>query len=565
MTAIDSTHTPTSPCSASERPAPRGAACHLSPTPPNTLTKGHPMTTSPPHPPRLGPLPAAHAAGSRSSVLALAQFLVVLDASIVNIALPVLGDAARTWTPGPRLGDHRVRPPIRRAPAPRRPARRSLRPPPLFLIGTVGFVAASALAGLSSSGIAPRPPARSRVHPPPCSPPRPSRCSPSSSPTAEDRTKALGVWGAVAGIGSAAGVLLGGVLTAAFGWQSVFFVNVPIGVLVLVAIPLLITRDPPAGERLDLPGRPTDHRGARRRGRRPSAQRAGRLRAPADARAARRRRRRPRHRVRRIERRAAEPLVPLSVFRNRNLSVGNIVMLLVGAAMVALFFALSVYMQAVLGLRRPHRRPHQLPLAGALVIVAASPAASSAASGSRPRSSVRSLILAARPGLARRRTQRRGSSCTCSARPCYRDRPRRRLRHHHPAGRRRRRRRRGRTRRRAGQHQPADRRRDRPRRARHRRHRPHRRALSRGAHRRRAHRRILLALPRSRGLSDRRRSRRLRAKRLDPRAAHRRGAGPIRAPPDARSRIRLMASHETDFVSAQPRRVADLRWATYPR
>ena len=62
---------------------------------------------------------------------------------------------------------------------------------------------------------------------------------------AGDRAKALGVWGAVAGIGSAAGVLLGGVLTAALGWQAVFFVNVPVGIVVLAVIPALVAPRPP--------------------------------------------------------------------------------------------------------------------------------------------------------------------------------------------------------------------------------------------------------------------------------------------------------------------------------
>src|SRR6266511_1715606 len=48
----------------------------------------------------------------------------------------------------------------------------------------------------------------------------------------EERNKALGIWSAIGGGGSAIGVLLGGVLTAGPGWQWVFYVNVPIGVVV---------------------------------------------------------------------------------------------------------------------------------------------------------------------------------------------------------------------------------------------------------------------------------------------------------------------------------------------
>ncbi|KAA0961829.1 MFS transporter [Microbacterium sp. ANT_H45B] len=304
------------------------------------------------------------------SILALAQFLVVLDASIVNIALPVLGEqlamgtAALAWVItayvlafggllllGGRLAD-------------RYGHRR------IFLFGTAGFVAASALAGLSLSSemlLAAR--ALQGVSA--------ALLAPSALalltqlfPDSRDRSKALGVWGGVAGIGSAAGVLLGGVLTATFGWQSVFFVNVPVGVIVLVAVPLLISRDTDsAAPRLDLWGAVTI---------------TGALVAVVGALSA----------VEQvgvlhplplallvaalvlgavfvaIERRAASPLVPLGVFRNRNLSIGNVVVLLVGAGMVALFFALSVYMQAALGYDALTAGLSQLPLAGALVVVA---------------------------------------------------------------------------------------------------------------------------------------------------------------------------------------------------
>ena len=325
-------------------------------------------TTAPSH-----SLPAARSARRwlALGVLALAQFLVVLDASIVNIALPVLGDqldmdtVALAWVItayvlpfggllllGGRLAD-------------RYGHRR------LFLIGTVGFVAASALAGLSSnSGMLLGARALQGASAALLAPAALALVT-QLFPLAKDRTKALGIWGAVAGIGSAAGVLLGGVLTAAIGWQAVFYVNVPIGILVVVMIPSLITRDAASRpSRLDYPGAATI---------------TGALVAAVGALSA----------VEQvgiahpltlaliaaalllgiafvlIERRTAEPLVPLSVFGNRNLSVGNLVMLLVGAAMVALFFALSVYMQAVLGYDALTAGLTQLPLAGALVVVAA--------------------------------------------------------------------------------------------------------------------------------------------------------------------------------------------------
>jgi len=302
--------------------------------------------------------------------LALAQFLVVLDASIVNIALPALGaqlgmnTVALAWVItayvlpfggllllGGRLADrygHRK----------------------LFLIGTIGFVAASMLAGLAaSSGMLLGARAVQGASAALLAPAALALVT-QLFPAAADRTKALGIWGAVAGIGSAAGVLLGGVLTAAVGWQAVFYVNVPIGILVVAVIPALITRDPSSTpSRLDYPGAATI---------------TGSLVAAVGAFSAA-------EQVGftspltigllalalilgisfvLIERRSANPLVPLAVFRNRNLTVGNLAMLLLGAAMVALFFALSVYMQAVLHYDALTAGLTQLPLAGALVIVA---------------------------------------------------------------------------------------------------------------------------------------------------------------------------------------------------
>src|SRR5881398_316137 len=55
-----------------------------------------------------------------------------------------------------------------------------------------------------------------------------------------ERNRALGIWGAVAGSGGAAGVLLGGVLTSAFSWAWIFFVNVPVGAAVVAVSPRLL-------------------------------------------------------------------------------------------------------------------------------------------------------------------------------------------------------------------------------------------------------------------------------------------------------------------------------------
>ena len=149
-----------------------------------------------------------------------------------------------------------------------------------------------------------------------------------------------------------------------------FFVNVPVGAIVLIAIPLLVTPDGtrPA-ERLDAPGAVTVTAAlVALVGAFSAVEQLGFLHplplilgAVAIVLGAL---------FIVIERRSAAPLVPLGVFRNRNLALGNVSMLLVGAAMVALFFALSVYMQAVLGYDALATGLTQLPLAGALVVVA---------------------------------------------------------------------------------------------------------------------------------------------------------------------------------------------------
>ncbi|MDQ0643821.1 DHA2 family efflux MFS transporter permease subunit [Microbacterium murale] len=328
------------------------------------------------------------------SFLALAQFLVVLDASIVNIALPVLGrqlgmdTVALTWVItayvlafggllllGGRLAD-------------RYGHRR------IFLIGTAGFVVASALAGLSFSSemllVARALQGASAALLAPAA----LALLTHLFPDAKERTKALGVWGAVAGIGSAAGVLLGGILTATLGWQAVFFVNVPIGAIVLVAIPLLVTRDGErAGGRLDAAGAVTVTAAlVALVGAFSAVEQLGFL-----------------HPLPLVlfavavvlgalfvgrERRSAEPLVPLAVFRNRDIALGNVVMLLGAAAMVALFFALSVYMQAVLGYDALTAGLSQLPLAGALVLVAGVVPALIGRLGTRPILATSLLVLA---------------------------------------------------------------------------------------------------------------------------------------------------------------------------
>jgi MFS family permease len=174
------------------------------------------------------------------ALLAMTQFVVVLDAAIVNVALPSIGRAldfsqdnlawvvnAYTLTfggfllLGGRLADLLGR-------------RR------MFMYGLVLFSLASLLGGLAQSDvwlIAAR--AAQGIGAAIISPAALSIITNTFAEGAE-RNKALGVWGAVSGAGGAAGVLLGGVLTEYLGWEWVLFVNTPIGIAAALLAPRLL-------------------------------------------------------------------------------------------------------------------------------------------------------------------------------------------------------------------------------------------------------------------------------------------------------------------------------------
>lgn len=305
------------------------------------------------------------------SVAAVAQFMVVLDASIMNVALPSIQRALHfsqsdlQWVIniyvlmfggflllGGRAGDlfGRKR---------------------MFIIGLVFFSLASFAGGLSNSagflviargiqglgGAIISPIALAIV----------------SSTFAEgaDRNRAVGIFGSLAGAGGAVGVLLGGFLTQDFGWQWVLFVNVPIGLLAAVASFRFIPADvlPDVREGFDLLGAftitaglvslvygvvqaPTHGWG--------SAQTLGFLAAAVVLIAA----------FIAIELRTASPLVDLAIFKKRNITVANLAGGLGGAGMFAMFFFLSLYMQIVLRYDALQTGLRYLPLALTIIVSA---------------------------------------------------------------------------------------------------------------------------------------------------------------------------------------------------
>src|SRR5262252_8981453 len=164
-----------------------------------------------------------------------------------------------------------------------------------------------------------------------------------------DRNVALGVWGAASGSGGAAGVLLGGALTSALSWSWIFFINVPVGVLLLAISPVLLSES-----RADLDHHHFDAAGAAsitgglmllvyalthasQHGW-ATTETIGLLAASAALVIA----------FVVIEMRSPAPLLPLRIFRLRTLTASNINALLMGAAIFSQFFLLTLYMQQVL-------------------------------------------------------------------------------------------------------------------------------------------------------------------------------------------------------------------------
>jgi EmrB/QacA subfamily drug resistance transporter len=305
------------------------------------------------------------------ALLCLSQFIVVLDASIVNVALPSIGKGLHfsqenlPWVVnayvltfggflllGGRMADLLGR-------------RR------VFLAG-LGLVAiASLFAGFASNEgqlIAAR--AAQGLGAAIISPAALSIVMNTFKDGAE-RNKALGAWGAVAGAGGAAGVLLGGILTDGLGWQWVLWVNVPVAIVVAALTPRYIaeTRSLSATRHFDTAGAVTVTAGlsllvyaivdATNAGW-GSARTLSLLAAATVLLAA----------FVAVEQRSAAPLVPFRIFRLRTLTGANVVGLLVGGSLFSMFFFLTLYMQQVLGYSPIRTGLSYLPLALTIILSA---------------------------------------------------------------------------------------------------------------------------------------------------------------------------------------------------
>src|SRR3954449_8874088 len=189
------------------------------------------------------------------AVIGIAQLMVVLDATIVNIALPSphhargFSDDSRQWIItayalafgsllllGGRLGDLFGR-------------------KWTFIVGLAGFAIASALGGMAGSfGVLVAARALQGVFGAVLAPSALSLLA-TTFPRPDERGKAFGVFGAIAGSGAAAGLLLGGVLTEYLSWRWCLYVNLAFaGVAVFGAFTLFTNRAGPKKPRLDIPG-----------------------------------------------------------------------------------------------------------------------------------------------------------------------------------------------------------------------------------------------------------------------------------------------------------------------
>jgi EmrB/QacA subfamily drug resistance transporter len=313
----------------------------------------------------------SRAKGLALALLAMTQFVIVLDASIVNVALPSIGRALDfsqdnlSWVVnaytltfggflllGGRLADLLGR-------------RR------LFMAGLVLFSASSLLGGLAQSDvwlIAAR--AAQGLGAALISPAALSLVTTMFSEGAE-RNKALGVWGAVAGSGGAAGVLLGGMLTQWAGWEWVLFVNVPIGLAAVALAPRLLpeSRDDVGHRNFDVTGAILVTGGlallvytlvdAEQAGW-TSTQTLGLGAVSLVVLAA----------FVAWESRTRHPLVPFDIFRLQTLRGADIVGLLIGMSLFSMFFFISLYLQQVLGYDALKAGFAYLPLALTIIVSA---------------------------------------------------------------------------------------------------------------------------------------------------------------------------------------------------
>ncbi|HEX6447791.1 MAG TPA: MFS transporter [Streptosporangiales bacterium] len=298
------------------------------------------------------------------------ELVVALDTTVVNIALPAighdlrLGEAQLGWVAnayllafggfmllGGRLVDR-------------------LGPRRTFRAGLAAFTVASALAGLApSAGLLIAARAVQGVAAAVVIPAQISLLAVTFTEPDVHR-RAFGVWSAMGAAGSAAGTAVGGLLTQAFGWPAIFLVNLPIGAAAVLLAGRLVPSDGPAergGRRLDLAGALVGTTALLVLGYAVGAFTEPAMRLPAVALSA--------GAIGllgafvAIEARAAEPLLPLRLFRVGAVSGSAVLNVVVGAAHVPAFTLLSLYLQHARGYTPVQAGLAFLPVALTAVVV----------------------------------------------------------------------------------------------------------------------------------------------------------------------------------------------------
>jgi EmrB/QacA subfamily drug resistance transporter len=318
--------------------------------------------------------PAHRSLGLALVVIAMAQLMVVLDATIVNVALPDIQRAlgfsgsglewvvnAYTLTfgglllLGGRAGDILGR-------------RR------VFIAGIILFSAASLLGGFATSqawllsaralqgvgGAIIAPTALSLVT--------------TTFPEGPPRNRAMGVYAAMSIAGGAVGLIAGGLLTTYASWRWVLFVNVPIGIAVALAAPRVLSESARRRGRFDLPGAITATLGlsALVYGLSSAATTANGVSHWGDTKV-----------VGSlvaavvllatfviIESRSKHALMPLRIFRNRDRSAAYVIMLCVGTALFGMFFFLTIFVQTVWGYSALRTGIAYLPMMATVMLMA---------------------------------------------------------------------------------------------------------------------------------------------------------------------------------------------------
>ena len=305
-------------------------------------------------------------------VIGLAQLMVVLDATIVNIALPSaqeslgFSDENRQWIVtayalafgsllllGGKIGDLFGRKRV-------------------FIVGLIGFAVASAIGGAAQSFemlVASR--ALQGVFGALLAAAALSLLTTTFTEPAE-RAKAFGIFGAIAGGGGAVGLLLGGVLTEYLSWRWCLYVNLAFAGIAALGAARLLVHAPPAGNRpvIDVPGVVTSVSGlfllvfgfsrAETDGWEAALTIASLAGAVVLLTA-----------FVLIERRSQHPLLPLGIVLDRARGGSYIAVLLSGAGMFAIFLFLTYYLQQQLGMSPVETGFAFLPMIGCLVVAAA--------------------------------------------------------------------------------------------------------------------------------------------------------------------------------------------------